>query len=271
MSVLIIEKEHKEIKMKNCIKYGFTFLAFLFLGLAGVLAQKKDKTLPQGNEEYNKSQYAEAEADYRISNSKFPNRSVSPYNLGNAIYKQNKASEAKYAYANAIKNARSRIQKHKAFHNLGNVFMKEKDYTQAVEAYKNALRNGPTDEETRYNFALAKKMLKENPPKDNKDNKDKNKDKKDKNKDNKNQDNKDQNKDNKDQNKDKNKDNKDQNKKDGKDKQDQNQQPKPQPGGISKDRLENLLDAVNNEEKKIQDKVNAKKVKGKPVQTEKDW
>jgi hypothetical protein len=28
---------------------------------------------------------------------------------------------------------------------------------------------------------------------------------------------------------------------------------------------------VNNEEKKIQNKVNAKKVKGKPVQTEKDW
>ena len=47
--------------------------------------------------------------------------------------------------------------------------------------------------------------------------------------------------------------------------------PKPMPGGISKQRLENLLEAVNNEEKKIQDKVNAKKVKGKPIQTEKDW
>jgi cytochrome c-type biogenesis protein CcmH/NrfG len=46
--------------------------------------------------------------------------------------------------------------------------MNEKDYTQAVEAYKNALRNDPSDEETRYNYALAKKMLKENPPKDDK-------------------------------------------------------------------------------------------------------
>jgi cytochrome c-type biogenesis protein CcmH/NrfG len=46
--------------------------------------------------------------------------------------------------------------------------MKEKDYTQAVEAYKDALRNKPSDEETRYNYALAKKMLKENPPKDDK-------------------------------------------------------------------------------------------------------
>lgn len=258
--------------MKNFIKYGFTFFALLFLGLGGVFAQEKDKTLPKANEEYSQSKYADAEADYRISNSKFPNRSVSPYNLGNAIYKQNQASEAKYAYAKALKNAKSRIQKHKAYHNLGNVFMKEKDYTQAVEAYKDALRNNPTDEETRYNFALAKKMLKENPPKDNKDkkdkNKDKNKDKKDQDKNKKDQDKKDQDKKNQEK---KDQDKKNQDKKDGKDKQDPNQQPKPQPGGISKDRLKNLLDAVNNEEKKIQDKVNAKKVKGKPVQTEKDW
>ncbi|MES2239863.1 MAG: tetratricopeptide repeat protein [Bacteroidota bacterium] len=258
--------------MKNFIKYGFTFLAFLFLSLGGVFAQQKDKILPKANEEYSQSKYADAEADYRLSNSKFPNRSVSPYNLGNAIYRQNQASEAKYAYAKALKNAKSRIQKHKALHNLGNVFMKEKDYTQAVEAYKNALRNNPSDEQTRYNYALAKKMLKENPPKDNKDKKDKNKDKnknKDKDKDKKDQDKKDQdkNKDKKDQ--DKNKQNQD--KKDGKDKQDQNQQPKQQPGGASKQRLENLLNAVNNEEKKVQDKVNANKVKGKPVQTEKDW
>jgi tetratricopeptide (TPR) repeat protein len=39
-------------------------------------------------------------------------------------------------------------------------FMNEKDYTQAVEAYKNALRNDPSDEETRYNYALAKKNAK---------------------------------------------------------------------------------------------------------------
>ena len=65
------------------------------------------------------------------------------------------------------------------------------------------------------------------------------------------------------------KDNKD-DKKDGKDKP-QNSQPKPQEVGISKQRLENLLDAVNNEEKKVQDKVNKKKVKARPIKTEKDW
>ena len=141
--------------------------------------------------------------------------------------------------------------------------MNEKDYTQAVEAYKNALRNDPTDDETRYNYALAKKMLKENPPKDDnkKDDKKSDKDKKD--------DKKDGEKDKKDN--DKKDDKGDKDKQNKEPKPNENGEPKPAPGGISKERLENLLNAVNREEKKVQDKVNAQKVKGKPVKTEKDW
>lgn len=256
------------MKMKNFKTYLIAFFAFFFCGVTEVVAQEKDKSLPAANEQYAAKNFTDAEAEYRISNSKFPNRSVAPFNLGNAIYKQNQPSEAKYAYAKALKNARSRVQKHKAFHNLGNAFMKEKNYTEAVEAYKNALRNGPSDEETRYNFALAKKMLKENPPKDNKDKdkKDKDKDKDKKDQDKKDQDKKDQDKDKKDDKDKKGDQNKD---KEGKDKEDK--KPQPKPGGILKERLNNLLDAVNNEEKKVQDKVNAKKVKGQPTKTEKDW
>jgi tetratricopeptide (TPR) repeat protein len=237
-------------------------LAFSF----AVSAQEKDKTLPKANDEYSEKKFVEAEANYRISRSKFPKRTVAPFNLGNSIYKQNQMAEAKFAYAKAIENIKTRPQKHKVFHNLGNVLMKEKNYSAAVEAYKNALRNDPTDEETRYNYALAKQKLKENPPKGD-DKKDKKEDKK---KDDKKKDDKKDGKDKDDKKKDGDKEKKDdQGKKD--DKPGDQGQPKPMPGGISKQRLENLLDAVNNEEKKIQDKVNAQKVKGKPIQTEKDW
>jgi len=231
-------------------------------------AQEKDNYLPQANEEFDAKNYVEAEANYRISQSKFPKKASASYNLGNTIYTINQPAEAKLSYMKAIEESKSRPEKHKAFHNLGNVFMKEKNYSAAVQAYKNALINNPSDEETRYNYALAKKMLKDNPPpKD-----DKKKDKKDKDKDKK-DDKKDGDKDKKDDQGDKDKDKKDDKKEgDGKDKKDDKQgQPKPKEGGISKQRLENLLDAVNNEEKKVQDKVNAKKVKGKPVRTEKDW
>lgn len=241
----------------------------LLLGSMGVMAQEKDRYLSKANDQFADKQYADAEANYRISKSKANQKALASYNLGNAIYKQNQASEAKYAYIDAVEKSKLRSEKHNAFHNLGNVYMKEKKYTEAVAAFKDALRNDPTDEESRYNLALAKKLLKDNPPpKDDK--KDKNKDKKDDKKDQKNQDKKD------DKNKgdqDKKDDKKDQGKNpNNKDQNDPSQgQPKPKPGGISKERLQNLLDAVNNEEKKIQDKVNAKKIKGQPVQTEKDW
>src|SRR5699024_7684379 len=83
---------------------------------------------------------------------------------------------------NTAKNAKTKTLKHKAFHNLGNAFMEQKQYSQAVRAYQDALRNDPTDDQTRYNLAVAKDKLKEQQKK-NKNKKDKDKkDKKDKNK-----------------------------------------------------------------------------------------
>jgi uncharacterized protein HemY len=244
--------------MKKIMLYCLILISFL----AKAQEKEKDKNLPKGNDAFVEKKYADAEAEYRISESKNPKKSISSYNLGNAIYRENQTNEAKYHYAKALKNAKTRTEKHRVFHNIGNTLMKSKDYSGAVEAYKNALRNNPADEQTRYNYALAKKMLKDNPPKKDDDkSKDKKNQKEDekKKKDNQEDKNKDQDKKGQD----------DKNKKEDKGK---NQgKPQPQPGGISKQRLENLLDAVNNEEKKVQDKVNKQKVQANPKKAEKDW
>ncbi len=237
--------------MKKLLVYGLLVTSFL----AKAQEKEADKNLPQGNEAFAEKKYAEAEAEYRISESKNQKKTIASYNLGNAIYRQNQTTEAKYHYVKALSNAKNKTDKHRIYHNLGNILMKAKDYSGAVEAYKNALRNNPSDDETRYNYALAKKFLKDNPPKKNDD---KSKDKKNQKEDQKK--NKDQ-QDNKDKDKDKNKDQKDQN----------GNKPQPQPGGVSKQRLQNLLDAVNNEEKKVQDKVNKQKVRTNPKKAEKDW
>ncbi|WP_309597763.1 tetratricopeptide repeat protein [Flavobacterium oreochromis] len=112
--------------------------------------------MPDGVSQFDKKQYVQAEANFRVSKSNNPKKAVSAYNLGNAIYKQNQASEAKVAYAKATEIATTKNEKQYAYHNLGNTYMKEKTYDKAVEAYKNALRNNPADEESRYNYALAK-------------------------------------------------------------------------------------------------------------------
>ena len=47
--------------------------------------------------------------------------------------------------------------------------------------------------------------------------------------------------------------------------------PQPKPGQISPEQVKSLLEAMNNQEKGVQEKVNAQKVKGTPVKTKKDW
>jgi len=204
--------------------------------------------------------------------------------MGALLFNQKAYKEASGFYQEAsISKGATKEEKHKAYHNLGNIAMKEKEYDKAVLAYKEALRNNPDDDETRYNLAVAKEMLKKNPPQ-NQDNQ--NQDKKDQN----NQDNKDKNQDNN-QNKDQ-KDNKSDENKENQDKKDQNnqgnnqnndnkegdkQENKPQqPGESSQNKLspeqaKRILEAMSNEEKKTQEKINAQRVKGRPIRSEKDW
>lgn len=244
--------------MKKWITYGL--MLFSCLVLAQEKTPKKDKDMPRGNKNYNQKNYAEAEADFRISASKNPDKMASLFNLGNSIYRQEQTAEAKNQYKKVIELGQSHFEKHRAYHNLGNIYMAEKKYQEAVDAYKNALKNDPSDDQTRYNYALAKKFLKNNPPPPNKP-KDKDKDKQQ------------QQKQQQDQNQDKKEDKNDQGQKpepkEGEG--DQKPKPKPNPGDMPKQRLESLLKAVDNEEKKVQEKVSRKREKAPPVQTEKDW
>ena len=248
----------------------------LLLNSVLLFGQEKDKNLYNGNQSFKEKKYADAEADFRVTESKkSPKKATAGYNLGNSVYRQNQQGEAQIKYIQALEVAKTKEEKHRIYHNLGNTFMLEKKYDLAADAYKNALRNNPKDEETRYNYALAKRKNKDNPPpkdnkKDNKggggqDNKPQPKDKDGKN--DKGNDKKDSDKDNQN-NKDKQGD-KQQGKGDGEKKEDKNENPKP--SGADKQRIDNILDAVNNAEKKVQDKVNAKKVKARPVSNEKDW
>lgn len=244
--------------------------------------------LSEAQQALQKDKFSAAEADYRQAISLNPKSETAKYNLGTAYYGKEKNAEAMLRFKQAATTATSKAEKHKAFHNLGNTYMNEKKYTEAVESYKNALRNNPNDDETRYNLALAKDMLEKNPPppedKDDK-NKDQNEDKKDQDKkDQQNQDDKNKEGDKGNENKDKDKGDQKEDKKEGDQDKDQGkpdkpkdeegdkpQQQQPVPGQLSPQQVKSLLEAMNNEEKKTQDKINAEKQKGAKVKTEKDW
>jgi len=254
--------------------------------------KKSNDYVFDGNKLLNEDDYVSAEMEYRKAISQNPSSIAGAYNLGNAYYAKGSFDEAVFRLQQAAETATTKSEKHKAFHNIGTILMKGKKCKEAVEAFKNALRNNPADDETRYNLGLAKECAKqqEDQNKDDKNKDDKNEnDKKDENKDNQeNKDNKDKEGDNKDDKKDEG----DQDKKEGDDKKDEDgkpkdekedkgkdgdkdkkeqQQPKPQPGQMSPQQIKNLLEAMNNQEQKVQEKMNAEKVKGVKVKTEKDW
>lgn len=280
----------------------FALAALMLCALAGFGQEKnkeQERRLKQAQQYLNdagaslqENDFVDAEANYRRAIALDPAREVGKYNLGNAYYNEQKNAEAMNRYKQAASIATTKEEKHRAFHNLGNTFMNDKMYQEAVEAFKNALRNDPTDDETRYNLALAKDLLEKNPPQGG-DGEDENEDQnqeQEQEQQNENQDNEGQEEEGEDgeQKEDESQGDEQDDKKDGENenpegqqkppeeqkKNDQSQdkkQPQPKPGQLSPQQIQNLLDAMNNEEKKVQDKINAQKQKGAKVKSNKDW
>ncbi|WP_366663736.1 tetratricopeptide repeat protein [Winogradskyella sp.] len=245
--------------------------------------RKANDFIYEANELIDKEEFVSAEMEYRKAISQKEKSVAGTYNLAHSYYKKGNFNEALFRSQEAAKNATTKTERHKAYHNIGNILMQNKKCKEAVEAFKNALRNNPNDEETRYNFALAKDCAEqqdqdgggEDEKKDDKKEDQKEKDKK--------KDEGDEEKDKKDEEGDKDKKKGDDQKdEDGKPKDDKNdkgngekdkqkQKQKPQPGKMSPQQIKNILEAMNNQEQKVQEKINAKKQKGAKVRTEKDW
>jgi Ca-activated chloride channel family protein len=229
-------------------------------------AQQEKKYIKEGNILFENKKYKEAEKSYQQALQKDKGSYKATFNLGDAYYKQGKYEDAAQQFQDLTHRATSADTLSKAYHNLGNALLKSKKYEESANAYKNALKNNPNDDETRYNLAYAQQMLKQQQEQQKKD---KNKDKKDKDK-------KDKNKKDKNKNDDKDKQDKDKQDKDKEDQQKKNQQnkdqkdKKEQPDKISKEDAQRLLDALQNDEKNIQDKLKKGK-QGIKVKIEKDW
>ena len=265
-----------------------TTLLVLFLFVIGsIKAQDSEVTnqIYEGNKLLDTQVFDEAEMAFRKALSKSPERTEALYNLGNTHFNEQDYEEAKQRYFQTQKFADNNSSKHHAFHNMGNVFMKQKDYAKAVETYKNALRNNPQDEETRYNYAVAKELLEKEEQQQ--DNQDQNQDNKDQNnqedQENKNQDKEsDKDQDSKENNDDSGREDNEDKKGEGDQQKDnqpkeendkkQNQQPQqPRQKELSPEQVKSLLEAMNKQEKEVQDKVNAEKAQGTPLRGIKDW
>jgi len=213
----------------------------LFSGFA--FSQKAErKNVRAGNKMYQQKKYTEAEIAYRKSLVVNPHSIEGTYNLGNSLYRQKKYPEAAQQYQalaaqgeKMAKTPEGRARLAQLFHNVGNIGMQNKEYDKSVAAYKQSLRLNPKDDQTRYNLALAQKLL-QNQQNQDKSNNNKNKDKKD-NQDQKNQQQQQQQQQNND------------------NKQNKTEQQKQQNEQMSKDNAQQMLDAFLQDEKDTQEKV----------------
>ena len=239
------------------------FMAVVFLGAYGDGFAQTNVLLNQGNKYYDQQNYQQAEADYTKALARDPNNTSGLFNLGNTLYQEKRYDSSRKimeATANKVKDKGSKAA---ANYNIGNSYMSQQKWEDAVNAYKQTLRNNPQDGDAKYNLSYAEEMLK----KQQQQNKDKNKDQNKQNKDQKDKDK--QNQQNKDQQKKDDKQGKGDQDKDKKDDQKQDQQPQSEPGKLSEQQADQLLKALQQEEKKLQDKM--KKEKGVPVKMDKDW
>lgn len=252
----VIQKlEHKSLH-KSLI-----FCVFMII-TATLNAQTDKKFIRKGNREYEKNKFSDSEISYRKAIDKNKQSPEAVFNVGDALYKQNKFEEAGKQFVENTNQNDDKLKKSAGLYNLGNSLLKANKLQESIEAYKNSLKLRPGNREAKYNLSYAQDLLKLQQEQQKKQQQDK--DKQDKNKD-KNK--KDQKKDQKDSN-DK---NKDQQKDQNNDKDQKQQQQQPQKQEISKEDAQRLLNSMANDEKNVQEKVKLAKAAKAKVRTVKNW
>ena len=181
------------------------------------------------------------------------------------------------AAADSLQTAENRAE---AYYNLGNAQFVQQKLQDALQSYRRSLVLNPNDMEAKYNYALTKKLLEQNQQND------QNQQNQDNQNNQNNQDNQNQNqpqnqpqggndnKDNQDQNDNKNDQNKDNQQGGGDQNQDEKEQPQqpkqPPKSGMSEEQQQQLLNAIQAQEDKTQDKLD-EKAKGVIIKGKKNW
>jgi tetratricopeptide (TPR) repeat protein len=227
------------------------------------------RQLRKGNRAFEKGKYQDAAGRYMRAQAMAPTLFEPIFNLGNTYYRQQSYDQAtKLLQQIATDSLGTPFNRAQAYYNLGNSQFQQKKYSEALESFRNALRLNPNDRDTKFNYAYVKKLL------DNQQNNNQNKDQnKDQDKDKKNNQNQQQNQDqNKDKDSNSDSQNQDNNPSDGQqgdNKSDEQQTSSQQQAGISPTEQERMLDAIQAQEDKTQEKL--KERKGAVIRLKKNW
>lgn len=233
--------------LKTIIKIGI--LLVIFLRPKDSAAQSTNSLIRSGNKSYDQQKYNQATDKYTAALSKEPNNEKAIFNQANAMYQLGEYEKAASYFDAISKQTKNLDVKSKAYHNLGNTFYKQSQFEKSVQAYKEALKINPSDKDTKYNLMMAMAKLKDDQQQ---------------------QQNQQQKQDQKKQQE--NKQNQQQNQQSAQDKNKaQQQKEQEQQGKMSNEEAQRLLEALENEEGKTQQKLQQQQGNGKKTKVAKDW
>jgi len=226
----------------------------LVLCSLSAFAQKESGDIRKGNHDYKQQNFTEAEVDYRRALETNKNSYEAHYNLGDALFKQDKYADAQAEFETAAKLLDKKENKEryaKAMHNIGNCNFAQQQYDKAVAAYQESLRANPKDNDTRYNLVKAMEMLQQQQQQQQQ-----------------NQQNQDQNKDQQDR-QDQQQQQQQQDQQDQQQQQEQQQQQQQNEDQMDKETAEQILQALEQDEQDTQEKM--QRQQGKKRRVEKEW
>ena len=231
-------------------------LFVILLNTVVVFAQHPNGKIRKGNTAYKDSSYSDAEQLYREALMKDQSSFEASFNMADAIYKQERYSEANSLFKALSEKTDDKIKKSESYHNLGNSLLKEQKLDEAIEAYKNALRNNPKDLDTKHNLAYAMRMKNQSQEEEKEDQKEEEK--------------KEEKEEQKEEEKDK---GENQNEKGEQSEEEKKEEPKqPQdPNEMTEEEAQQILDALQQQEKELQEDLQKKKQKGVKLKILKDW
>lgn len=240
----------KQIKVESLMFRGFSLVAILLIS-SMAFAQRESGDVRRGNREYKKQNFTEAEVDYRRGLETNKNSYEAHYNLGDALFKQDKYADAQAEFETAAKMLDRKEDKTrfaKAMHNIGNCNFAQQQYDKAVAAYQESLRANPKDNDTRYNLVKAMEMLQQQQQQQNQQNQDQQQQQQDQQQQQEEQQNQDQ--------------------QDQQEQQEQQQQEQNE-DQMDKETAEQILQALEQDEQDTQEKM--QRQQGKKRRVEKEW
>ena len=244
--------------MRAIVKYLAIVVMLLVCGEVSAQQMKERGLVRRGNREFRREHFEKSVDSYQRALQHDSTCFEAKYDLASALYRTERYDKAEKTLLSIVGDStRTEKERGEVAYNLGNTQFAQQKYKEALSSYRQAMRCNPNDEDAKFNYAITKRLIQQQEQQQQQQNQDQNQD---------------QNKDNKDNQQDNQNQQNEQNQQqpqneEGKDEQQQGGQ-RPE-GAMTPEQQEALLQAIQAEEDKTQDKLKEKK--GVLIRGSKNW